>query len=159
MSQMLRLGFRHKLVDGDALAQLVWLPKRRGYGRARYATAVMLIDPDRLSNPQQQFDQRYMRGGVKIDEIGAAVGYYIRQAHHLARHIGAARRQKEAQRAFDLRLGSRRHIDQLHRNAALDLLGQRFHKTFQSALYRGLLGNRAGFGRAAQHQHAAAALQ
>ena len=41
----------------------------------------MLIDPDRLSNPQQQFDQRYMRGGVKIDEIGAAVGYYIRQAH------------------------------------------------------------------------------
>lgn len=81
MPQMLRLGFRHKVVDGDALAQLVWLPQRRGYGRARYATAVMIIDPDRLSNPQQQFDQRHMRGGVHIDEIGAPIGYYIRQAH------------------------------------------------------------------------------
>ena len=81
MAQMLRLGFRHKIVDGDALAQVVWLPQRRGYGRARYATAVLMIDPDRLSNPQLQFDQRYMRGGVHIDEVGAPIGYYIRQAH------------------------------------------------------------------------------
>src|SRR6185312_6111790 len=38
--QMLRLGFRHKLVDGDALGVMQWLPDRVGYGRARYATAV-----------------------------------------------------------------------------------------------------------------------
>ena len=81
MSQMLRLAFRHKIVDGDALAQILWLPQRRGYGRARYATAVLIIDPDRLSNPQLQFDMRDMRGGVKIDEIGAPIGYFIRQAH------------------------------------------------------------------------------
>jgi lambda family phage portal protein len=80
--QMLRLGFRHKLVDGDALGVMQWLPDRVGYGRARYATALQIVDPDRLSNPQMQFDQMTMRGGVKIDpDTGAAVGYWIRKAH------------------------------------------------------------------------------
>jgi len=82
MPQMIRLGFRHKIVDGDALAQVVWLPDRVGFGRARYATAVAMIDPDRLSNPQMQFDLRTTRGGVEIDDLtGAAKGYWIRQAH------------------------------------------------------------------------------
>lgn len=79
--QMLRLGFRHKLIDGDNLMQVCWIPERVGFGRARYATAIDLIDPDRLSNPQQQFDSRSTRGGVHIDEYGAAVGYHIRKAH------------------------------------------------------------------------------
>jgi lambda family phage portal protein len=80
-SQMMRVAFRHKLVDGDALSQIVWIEDRVGYGRARYATAVQLIDPDRLSNPQQQFDNKSMHGGVKIDDWGSATGYWIRQAH------------------------------------------------------------------------------
>ncbi len=81
VSQILRLGFRHKLVDGDALAVLLWLPERVGKGRARYCTTVQLVDPDRLSNPQQQFDQHVLRGGVEIDRHGAAVAYHIRKAH------------------------------------------------------------------------------
>lgn len=80
-SQMQYLGFRHKLIDGDALAMMRWEPTRVGYGKARYNTAVQLIDPDRLSNPMQQFDQQYMRGGCQIDEFGATVGYHIREAH------------------------------------------------------------------------------
>src|SRR5260363_125826 len=44
MSQLMRLAFRHKLVDGDALALLLWRPERIGPGRARYATTVQLID-------------------------------------------------------------------------------------------------------------------
>jgi capsid protein len=72
MPQMMRLGFRHKLVDGDALALLRWMPERIGLGRARFATAVQLIDPDRLSNPQQQFDQQSMRGGVEVDDEDVA---------------------------------------------------------------------------------------
>lgn len=79
--QIMRLAFRHKLVDGDSIAQMVWLPNRVGLGRARYATAVQLIDPDRLSNPQQRFDQKAQRGGVQVDAYGAATGYYIRRAH------------------------------------------------------------------------------
>lgn len=82
VAQMYRLGFRHKLIDGDALAQCLWLPKRKGYGRARYATALQIIDPDRLSNPQMRFDVRNVRGGVQIDEeTGEVVGYHIRKAH------------------------------------------------------------------------------
>lgn len=79
--QMFRLAFRHQLSDGDALAMSHWLPERLGEGRARYATAIQIIDPDRLSNPQLQFDQNAMRGGVEVDDMGVARGYWIREAH------------------------------------------------------------------------------
>ncbi len=79
--QMFRLAFRHKLVDGDALGLVRWMPKRIGRGRAAYATALQILDPDRLSNPTLSFDQRTMRGGVEIDEDGVAIAYHIRRAH------------------------------------------------------------------------------
>lgn len=81
VSQMLRLGFRHKLIDGDALAVLQYRPDRLGRGRGRYATTVQIVDPDRLSNPQQNFDMPNIRGGVEIDGDGAPVAYHIREAH------------------------------------------------------------------------------
>lgn len=81
VSQMLRLGFRHKLLDGDALAILQYRPDRLGLGRGRYATTLQIVDPDRLSNPQQNFDMPFVRGGVEIDNDGAPVAYYIREAH------------------------------------------------------------------------------
>ena len=81
LAQIMRLAFRHKVVDGDALAMLHWLPGRVAPGRARYATAVQVIDPDRLSNPQSRLDVDNMRGGVEIDAYGSAVGYHIRRAH------------------------------------------------------------------------------
>jgi len=81
VSQILRIGFRHYLIDGDALAILPWLPDRVGKGRARYATTIQLIDPDRLSNPQLVFDNQTLRGGVEVDDYGAAIAYHIRRAH------------------------------------------------------------------------------
>lgn len=81
VAQIMRLAFRHKIIDGDALAVLHWLPGRIGEGRARYATTIQVIDPDRLSNPQLNFDADTMRGGVEIDAYGAAVAYHIRKAH------------------------------------------------------------------------------
>ncbi|MBX6382089.1 MAG: phage portal protein [Microbispora sp.] len=79
--QIIRLAFRHYLVEGEALAVLPWRPERVGYGRARYATTVQLVDPDRLSNPQLRPDSLTMRGGVEIDADGAPIAYHIRQAH------------------------------------------------------------------------------
>ena len=79
--QMARVAFRHELVDGDSLAVMMWNKRRVGPGRARYATAVQLVDPDRLSNPNFTFDTQDIRGGVEIDEDGAPVAYHIRKAH------------------------------------------------------------------------------
>ena len=79
--QIARVAFRHEIVDGDSLAVLMWLPRRVGLGRARYATSVQLVDPDRLSNPSFMFDTQDIRGGVEIDQYGAPVAYHIRKAH------------------------------------------------------------------------------
>lgn len=81
VSQMLRLGFRHKLLDGDALMVLQYRTDRLGPGRGQYATTLQIVDPDRLSNPQQNFDMPNVRGGVEIDADGAPVAYHIREAH------------------------------------------------------------------------------
>lgn len=79
--QMFRLAFRHKLVDGEGLIALLWTPERVGGGAARYATALQVVDPDRLSNPYQAIDTHNRRGGVEVDPLGAPVGYHLRRAH------------------------------------------------------------------------------
>jgi lambda family phage portal protein len=81
ISQQFRLLLRHKLIDGDALALTYWMPDRVGYAGADYATCFLVVDPDRLSNPYQRVDTKYMRGGVEIDEEGVPVAYHIRKAH------------------------------------------------------------------------------
>ena len=88
-SQMAHTAFRHGLVDGDALALIEWKPANRSPGRARYSTAVRLIDPDRLSNPSQSFDTLDMRGGVEINSDGRTVAYHIRKAHQGDWYAGA----------------------------------------------------------------------
>ncbi|KAF1027082.1 MAG: hypothetical protein GAK29_00888 [Acinetobacter bereziniae] len=81
VSQMIYLAFRHKIIDGDALAYLKWCPEKMGYGKAFFATSIQIIDPDRLSNPNYTFDQRNVRGGVEINDDGAPIAYHIRKAH------------------------------------------------------------------------------
>jgi lambda family phage portal protein len=81
MPQIFWLAMRHKLIDGDALAVMVYRPELLGPGAARYATSVQLLDPDRLSNPQLMFDQNTTRGGVDVDQYGVPKGYWIRRAH------------------------------------------------------------------------------
>ena len=80
VSQQIRLAYRHKLVDGDSLVMAYWMPERVGYGRARYATSFLVVDPDRLSNPFQMMDTKYLRGGVEIDDYGVPLAYHIRKA-------------------------------------------------------------------------------
>ncbi|WP_186191045.1 phage portal protein [Burkholderia gladioli] len=81
VSQQMRLAMRHKLVDGEDLIVNYWMPERIGRGAAQYATAYFVVDPDRLSNPYQMIDTKYLRGGVEIDDNGVPLAYHIRRAH------------------------------------------------------------------------------
>jgi len=72
----LALAYRHRVMDGEALAILYWLP--RG---GPYATAIQIIDPDRLSNPLYRMDTPNLRGGVELDDYGVSVAYHIQVRH------------------------------------------------------------------------------
>lgn len=79
--QQMFVQMRHTLIDNDAITIMNWRPDLIGPGRARYATSVQLIDPDRLSNPNMNWDTMHCRGGVQTDDYGAPIGYHIRRAH------------------------------------------------------------------------------
>jgi lambda family phage portal protein len=82
ISEMAYLAFRHLLIDGECLAMCRWEPGNVTAGRARYGSCLQLIDPDRLSNPNNVMDMMNIRGGVEINGNGAAVAYHIREAHY-----------------------------------------------------------------------------
>ncbi len=79
-AQMMHLALRHKLIDGAALGVLLWEPGNVGVGAARYATALQMIDPDRLCNPYEAVDTASIRGGVEVDRGGRPIAYHIRRA-------------------------------------------------------------------------------
>lgn len=81
VTQMFRTALRAKLVEGDGLGMMLWQPDAVRNGLARYATRLQIIDPDRMSNPQEMIDTHDRRNGVQINEAGAPVGYHIRRAH------------------------------------------------------------------------------
>jgi lambda family phage portal protein len=80
MAQIMRLAFKSKIGDGEAVAVVLWDEGSVGPGAARYATRVQLIDPDRLSNPFEAPDTDHMRGGVETDLLGAPIAYWFRRA-------------------------------------------------------------------------------
>jgi len=80
LGQQFRLAMRHKLIDGEGVGLIYWMPERIGAGGADYATALLLVDPDRLCNPWQMMDTATLRGGVELDVDGVPVAYHFRKA-------------------------------------------------------------------------------
>lgn len=70
------LAFRHRILDGEALGRLLWLD--RG---GRYATAIEVIDPARLSTPAGRRDGERMRDGVELGPHNEPLAYHIRASH------------------------------------------------------------------------------
>jgi lambda family phage portal protein len=72
-----RLVFRTLVSAGECLALPLWLTNRG----SRWNTAIQLVDPARLSNPNLRTDTATLRGGIEIDQYGAPVAYHIRKSH------------------------------------------------------------------------------
>lgn len=78
---LLRAQFATWFGTGEHLSQPDWIPENIGPGRAQFATAIRLVDPDRLANPHDVMDTPYLRGGVQLGKRGEPLGYWIRNAH------------------------------------------------------------------------------
>lgn len=75
-SGLVRLAVGIHTMAGEVLASVEWMR-----GPRPFATALQMIDLDRLSNPYGEMDTRFLRRGVVRDNYGAPIGYWIRQSH------------------------------------------------------------------------------
>jgi len=75
---MVRLITGAYVYSGEVLATAEWIKDGRPFN-----TAIQLVSPDRLSNPDGIDDDRTLRRGVRKNNRGRAIGYYIRQSHPL----------------------------------------------------------------------------
>ena len=63
---------------GEAMGSAEWI-KRPG---SFYNTAIKLVSPKRISNPYGAPNTQKLKGGVRCDRFGAALGYYIKSPSH-----------------------------------------------------------------------------
>lgn len=73
---LLAQAYRSYLTSFEILATAEWLPEP---GK-KYATAIQMIDPARLSNPQGQMNTNKLRAGVALGNMGEPLGYNIASA-------------------------------------------------------------------------------
>ncbi|QKV18725.1 phage portal protein [Oricola thermophila] len=77
VSSVLGLAARHYIIDGESFGVLVW----RDESPTGFQTAMQVVHPQRCSNPNMVPDREDLRDGVALDALGAACGYWFRQAH------------------------------------------------------------------------------
>lgn len=75
---MIRLGVAGFVITGEVLATAEWI---RGESRRPMKTAIQMVSPDRLCNPDGTADTRFLRRGRKIDKYGRALSYFFRNGH------------------------------------------------------------------------------
>jgi lambda family phage portal protein len=71
------LSLGSALMNGDALALVMWLPR----AGSRWATRLQTVESDRLATPPWLINSEKLRGGVEIDQYGAPVAYWIQKKH------------------------------------------------------------------------------
>lgn len=75
-TDMVRLAVASAVVNGESLATAEWIRQ----SNRPYYTAIQMIDPIRLSNPEGKDDSTFLRKGVLSDRYGAPFLYYIRES-------------------------------------------------------------------------------
>lgn len=74
LTGLVRLGVAGFVMTGEVLGTAEWL---RGAGRP-CSTAIQMISPTRLSNPDGQMDEKNLRRGIERDEFGAPLAGWFR---------------------------------------------------------------------------------
>lgn len=77
LTGLVRMALAQTFMGGEALATSEWIES----ARRPYATAINMVDPDRLSNPYDGDDTATLRRGCEIDKYGATLAYHIREGH------------------------------------------------------------------------------
>lgn len=77
LTGLIRLAVGGFVYTGEVLATVEWLRA----ARRPVSTAIQMVSPDRLSNPEGVSDDRYLRRGIRRDKFGRPQKYYIRTAH------------------------------------------------------------------------------
>lgn len=77
LTGLIRLAVGGFLMTGEVLATVEWIRERM----RPCSTAVQLVSPTRLSNPDGVADDRFLRRGVVRDLHGRPTHYWIRSAH------------------------------------------------------------------------------
>lgn len=77
LTGLVRLAVGVHAMAGEVLASVEWMRS----GNRPFASALQMIDLDRLSNPNGEMDSPLLRGGVQRDRYGAPIGYWIRRSH------------------------------------------------------------------------------
>jgi lambda family phage portal protein len=77
LTAMIRLCVGVYTFGGEVLATAEWLSQNR----REYATAIQMVDADRLQTPWEFANDPRVRGGIRHDAYGAPVSAYIRTRH------------------------------------------------------------------------------
>lgn len=77
LTEMVRLAVGINAAGGEVLSSVEWIRERD----RPFNTAIQFIDADRLCNPSHLIYDSTVRGGVRKNRRGAAVGYYVRKQH------------------------------------------------------------------------------
>lgn len=74
LTGLVRLAVASAVMTGEVLATAEWIRDRR----RPFSTAIQMISPFRLSNPNGEMDTDTVKSGVHVGKHGEALGYWIR---------------------------------------------------------------------------------
>ena len=77
LTDMVRLAVGCYFTGGEVTATMNWMT---GINRP-LRTSMQMIDADRVSNPNDAQDDKFLRRGIKLDKNGRPLGAWVRRAH------------------------------------------------------------------------------
>ncbi len=84
-TDIIRLAVGQYVVRGEVLAVAEWVRQ----ADRPFKTAIQMVNPDRLSNPNDMDDTVNIRRGIVRDGFGAPQAYWIRKAHKFSPYAAA----------------------------------------------------------------------